>query len=55
MGAGVQDKKFTTLLIAMVAVPVGMFLKSVWDDAKEQAEEAANPHVRWFDKNRWED
>lgn len=48
------DLKFKALVVALAAVPVGMFLKGAWDDAKKQAEEAANPPYRWTDKNRWE-
>lgn len=48
------NKIFKSLMVALVAVPVGMFLKSSWGDTKEQAEEAKNPHVRWFDENRWD-
>jgi hypothetical protein len=48
------DKTFKAVMIALVAVPVSLFLKSAWDDAKAQAEEAANPRVRWTDAARWE-
>lgn len=48
------NKTFKALMLALVAVPVALFLKGAWGDAKEQAEEAANPHVRWFDENRWD-
>jgi cytochrome c-type biogenesis protein CcmH/NrfF len=46
------DKTFKAVMIALVAVPVGLFLRSAWGDAKEQAEEAANRHVRWTDEAR---
>lgn len=49
-----EDKTLKAVMLALLAVPVGLFLKSAWGDAKEQAEEAANPHVRWFDENRWD-
>jgi hypothetical protein len=52
------DRTFKVVMGAMAAValvPVGQFLKSAWDDAKEQADEAANPRQPWTDKNRWED
>lgn len=47
-------KTFKAVILALVAVPVGLFLKSAWDDAEKQAEEAANPRVRWTDAARWE-
>lgn len=48
------EKTVKAVMLALLAVPVGLFLKGAWDDAKEQAEEAANPHVRWTDAARWE-
>lgn len=39
---------------AVIALGIGAFLKSAWDDAQKQAEETANPPYRWTDKNRWE-
>ncbi|HEX9227871.1 MAG TPA: hypothetical protein VF885_14700 [Arthrobacter sp.] len=44
------DKTIKTLLVALVVGAVGVFFKTAWDDA----EEAAEPSYRWFDKNRWE-
>lgn len=49
-----EDKTLKVLLVAFAVGTVGVFLKSAWNDAKEQAEEAANPPYRWTDKNRWE-
>ena len=49
-----EDKTVKALMVALFAVPVGIFLKSAWDEAKKQAAEAANPRPRWTDKNRWE-
>jgi hypothetical protein len=33
---------------------MGVFFKGAWDDAQQQVEEAADPHVRWTDAARWE-
>lgn len=52
-----MEKEEKTVLAVFVAIGVGLvgiFLKSAWNDAKKQAEEAANPPFRWTDKNRWE-
>lgn len=49
-----EDRKFKALMVAFAVGAAGVFLKGAWDDAKEQAEEAANPPYRWTDKNRWE-
>jgi hypothetical protein len=49
-----EDKTVKRLVLLSAVGAVGMFLKGAWDDAKEQAVEAANPRFRWTDKNRWE-
>lgn len=49
------NKTGLTLLAAIGVGLISLFLKDVWDDAKEQAHEAANPRQPWRDKNRWED
>jgi hypothetical protein len=49
-----SDKVALTGLAAVVAVVVGSFIKGAWGDVQKQAEEAANPHVRWTDAARWE-
>lgn len=54
IGAGMEVKTVKRLVLLIAAGAVGMFLKGAWVDAKEQAEEAANPQFRWTDKNRWE-
>lgn len=54
MGAGMV-KAVGTLIAAIFVGTAAHFLKDAWDDAKEQAEEAANPRERWTDKNRFED
>lgn len=48
------DKAVWTGMGVLVAVALGGFFKNAWDDAKAQAEEAANPRVRWTDAARWE-
>lgn len=49
-----EEKTVLAVGVAFGAVLVTIFLKSAWNDAKKQAEEAANPPFRWTDKNRWE-
>lgn len=49
-----ENKTLKVLLAAFAVGVVGVFLRGAWNDAKEQAEEAANPAYRWTDKNRWE-
>ena len=48
------DKVAWTGMAAVAAVLVGSFFKEAWNDAQKQAEEAANPRVRWTDAGRWE-
>ncbi|CAH0136401.1 hypothetical protein SRABI26_00358 [Arthrobacter sp. Bi26] len=57
MGEEMDNVEKTTwaVLGAILVGSIGLFFKDAWDDAQEQAEEAANPRVRWTDKNRWED
>lgn len=52
-----MEKEEKTVLAVFAVIGVGLvtiFLKSAWNDAKKEAEEAANPPFRWTDKNRWE-
>jgi hypothetical protein len=48
------EKAVWTGMAALFVGLAGAFFKSAWDDAKEQAEEAANPRVRWTDAARWD-
>ncbi|WP_142036629.1 hypothetical protein [Arthrobacter sp. SLBN-100] len=48
------EKAVWTGMAAIFVGLAGAFLKSAWDDAEKQAEEAANPHIRWTDGTRWE-
>jgi hypothetical protein len=48
------DKTGKELMVLLAVGAGGVFLKNAWDDAKKQAEKAANPRSRWTDKNRWE-
>jgi hypothetical protein len=48
------EKAVWTGMGVLVAMALGGFFKNAWDDAKKQAEEAANPRVRWTDAARWE-
>lgn len=49
-----DEKKVWVVCAAIGVGMLGLFLKSTWNEAKKQAEEAANPPFRWTDKNRWE-
>lgn len=54
IGFGMDDKTGKAMIVFLAVGAVGIFLKSAWDDAKNQAKEAANLRPRWTDKNRWE-
>jgi hypothetical protein len=49
-----EDKSVKALLALAFVAAAGMFVKGAWANARAQAEEAANPRVRWTDANRWE-
>lgn len=48
------EKVAWTGVAALFALAARSFFKSAWNDAKAQAEEAANPRTRWTDAARWE-